>query len=56
MSRTTKPERGTRLQTGVFALLASLALGCAPFLPAPSSARASLDIEYEEFVLDNGLS
>ncbi len=55
MSRTTKPKRGTRLQAGVFALLASLALGCATFLPSPSSERASLDIEYQEFVLDNGL-
>ncbi|MFP6607934.1 MAG: insulinase family protein, partial [Myxococcota bacterium] len=55
MSRTTKPKRGTRLLAGVFALLASLALGCATFLPSPSSEWASLDIEYQEFVLDNGL-
>ena len=55
MSRTIQRERGTWLPAGVFALSASLALGCATLLPPPSSEGASTDIEYHEFVLDNGL-
>ncbi|MEE2673913.1 MAG: pitrilysin family protein [Myxococcota bacterium] len=56
MSRTTKPERGTRLPKSVLALLAGLSLGCSTLLPPPSNEPASLDIEYQEFVLDNGLT
>ncbi len=55
MNGTTKPERGHRVQTGIFALLASLALGCSTLIAPPLREPASIDIAHHSFVLDNGL-